>query len=82
VALFEDNHSNTILYLNQTGFIGVHYNFFYELISKIIIAIGFDKIKNILLLDLIIIRMSEPASKFRSIELLGEYFSIRHRRQS
>lgn len=54
VALFEDNHSNNILYLNQTEFIGVHYTFLYELISKIIIAIGFDKIKNILLLDLVI----------------------------
>lgn len=82
VALFEDNHSNTVLYLNQTEFIGVHYTFLYELISKIIIAIGFDKIKNILLVDLIIIRMFEPASKLRSIELLEEYFGISHRRQS
>lgn len=82
VALFEDNHSNTVLYLNQTEFIGVHYTFLYELISKIIIAIGFDKIKNILLVDLIIIRMFEPASKLRSIELLEEYFGIRHRRQN
>ncbi len=82
LALFEDNQSNNILYLNQTEFIGVYYIFFYELISKIAIKIGFDKIKNSLLLDLVILRMFEPASKLRSIVLLEEYFGIRHRRQN
>lgn len=82
LALFEDNQSNNILYLNQTEFIGVYYTFFYELISKIAITIGFDKIKNPLLLDLVILRMFEPASKLRSIVLLEEYFGIRHRRQN
>jgi transposase len=80
--LFEDNQPNNILYVSQTEFIGVHYTFLYELISKLIIAIGFDKIKNNLLLDLVILRMVEPASKLRSIELLAEYFGIKHRRQS
>lgn len=80
--LFENNPSNNILYINQTEFIGVHYNFLYELLSKLIITIGFDKIKNNLLLDLVILRMIEPASKLRSIELLNEYFGIKHRRQS
>jgi len=68
--LFDTDHSNNILYLNQTEFIGVHYTFLYELISKLIIAIGFDKVKNKLLIDLTILRMIEPASKIRSIELL------------
>ena len=80
--LFENDQPNNILYVNQTEFIGVHYTFLYELISKLIIAIGFDKIKNNLLLDLVILRMVEPASKLRSIELLAEYFGIKHRRQS
>jgi len=80
--LFENTQSNNILYLNQTEFIGVHYIFLYELISKLIITIGLDKVKNNLLLDLVILRMMEPASKLRSIELLDEYFGIRHRRQS
>jgi Transposase DDE domain len=82
LALFEDNHSNNIFYLNQTEFIGVYYTFLYELISTIGITIGFDKIKNNLLFDLVIIRMFEPASKLRSIDLLREYFGIRHRRQN
>ena len=80
--LFEDGQSVKILYTNQTEFIGVFYTFLYELISKLIIAIGFDKVKNSLLLDLVVLRMVEPASKLRSIELLEEYFGIKHRRQS
>lgn len=68
--------------LNQTEFIGVYYNFFYEIISKLFIQIGFDKLKNNLLLDLVIMRIFEPASKLRSIELIEQYFGIKHRRQS
>lgn len=79
--LFEDQQSGNILYVNQTEFIGVHYTFLYELVSKLIIKIGFDKIKNNLLLDLIILRMMEPSSKLRSMELLDEYFGIKHQRQ-
>lgn len=82
LLLFENNSSDSIIYANQTEFIGVHYNFLYEFISRLIIAIGFDKIKSSLLLDLVIVRMIEPASKLRSIELLSEYFGIKHRRQS
>lgn len=82
IFLFENKHSNNVVNINQTIFIGVHYNFLYELISKLIITIGFDKLKNNLLLDLIILRMIEPASKLRSMELLEEYFGIKHRRQS
>jgi transposase len=80
--LFDTNDSNTILNLNQTEFVGVHYTFLYELISKLIITIGFDKVMNNLLVDLTILRMIEPASKLRSIELLEEYFGIKHRRQN
>lgn len=82
LLLFNNNPSNNILYLNQTEFIGVHYTFLHELITKLIILIGFDKIQNSLLLDLVILRMMEPSSKLRSIELLQEYFGIKHRRQS
>lgn len=80
--LFENNQSNNIFYTNQTEFLGIQYTFLYELISKLIITIGLDKISNNLLLDLVIMRMAEPASKLRSIELLEEYFGIKHRRQS
>lgn len=80
--LFGNNGPDNIFYVNQTEFIGVYYTFLYELVSKLIITIGFDKLKNRLLVDLVILRMVEPASKLRSIELLEEYFGIKHRRQS
>jgi transposase len=82
LGLFENGQSGNILLLNQTEFIGVYYNFFYELISKLLIQIGFDKMKNNLLLDLVIIRIMEPASKLRSIQLIEQYFGVKHRRQS
>jgi transposase len=80
--LFNDNQTGNILYLNQTEFIGVFYSFLYELLSKLIIKIGFDKLKNSMLIDLVILRMITPASKLESIDLLEEYFGIKHRRQS
>jgi hypothetical protein len=59
LGLFENGQSGNILLLNQTEFIGVYYNFFYELLSKLLIQIGFDKVKNNLLLDLVISRPSK-----------------------
>jgi len=82
LTLFENEQSNKILNLTQSEFIGVYYSFYYELLHKILIQIGFDKHKINLLLDLIIIRLFEPSSTLRAIELLDEYFGIKHRRQS
>lgn len=82
LKLFQNPEADNIFYVNKVEFIGVYYSFLYELISKVIHIIGFDKVKNPLLLDLVILRMLEPASKLRSIELLDEYFGIKHRRQS
>src|SRR5690554_1823843 len=79
--LFGDAPSSTIINIKQTDFIGVYYSFFHELISKLIIRVGFDKLKNNFLLDLVVMRMMEPASKIRSISLLEEYFGIKHQRQ-
>src|SRR3972149_8214735 len=42
--LFGEQQSGNILYVSQTEFIGVYYTFLYELLSKLIISIGFDKI--------------------------------------
>ena len=69
--LFESKSQlGSIFYFNQTEFIGVYYTFLYDLIYKLILLIGFDKLKNNLLLDLVVIRMMEPTSKLCSIELL------------
>lgn len=82
LQLFHDQGAGNILYINKTGFIGVYYTFFYDVASKLILTIGLDKIKSSLLLDLVILRIMEPASKLRSIDLIEEYFGIKHRRQS
>jgi hypothetical protein len=82
VNLFESNVSGNTFYLSQTEFIGVYYTFLYEAICKIFIQIGLDRLRSSLLLDLVVIRLMEPASKLRSIELLHEYFGIKHRRQT
>src|SRR4030095_12324345 len=64
--LFGGEQAGNLLYINQTQFIGVYYTFLYDVIAKLIITIGFDKVKNNLLLDLVIVQMMEPASKLRS----------------
>lgn len=80
--LFDAQQTDNILYVNQAEFIGIHFDFLYDVIWKLIIAIGFDKLKKRLLLDLVVLRLMQPASKLRTIELLNEYFGIKHRRQS
>jgi len=82
IPLFEDVKLDNLLYLDKCEFLGVYCTFLYEAISEVITQIGLDKIKKQLLLDLIAIRIVEPASKLRSIELLESYFGIKHRRQS
>ena len=82
LSFFQEPKFNNLLYLDKSEFLGIYYTFFYEVISELISKIGLDKIKNQLLLDLVIIRILEPASKLRSIELLDDYFGIKHRRQS
>lgn len=55
--------------------------FFYDVIHKLLIFAGFDKLRNPFLLDLVLMRMFEPASKLRSVALIEEYFGIKYRRQ-
>lgn len=82
IPLFEEVKFNNLLYLDKTEFLGVYSTFLYELLSGLISQIGMDRINKQLLLDLVTIRIVEPASKLRSIELLDTYFGIKHRRQN
>lgn len=82
IVLFEEKESGNFFHLDKTEFIGIYYTYFHELAYQLITAIGFDKIKHRLLLDLVVMRILEPASKLRSIALLEEYFGIKHRRQN
>jgi transposase len=82
LPLFEDSKSDNLLLLNRSEFLGVYYTFFHEITSALISKIGLNRIKKKLLLDLVIMRILEPASKLHSIELLNIYFGLQHRRQS
>jgi transposase len=88
----DDNSSQTSLfpalkpgaysYLEQYECIGFYYRFFYQTIQGLIAQIGFDELASNLFKDLVTIRILEPASKLRSIELIEACFGIQHRRQN
>ena len=82
LSIFPEDNPNAVLVIPQTVFLGVYYHFIHELLFWLQQKIGFDKLGNNLLHDLVIIRIIEPASKLHSIELLESYFGIRHRRQN
>lgn len=56
----------------------VFHNYAYEFLNKCYEKLGFNLIGSELLKDLAIIRIIEPSSKIKAIELLNEYFEIRY----
>ena len=78
----EETKFDNLLYLDKTQFTGVYYTFIYEVLSFLVKKVGLSKLGKQLLLDLVIMRIVEPASKLRSIELMDSNFGIKHRRQS
>lgn len=57
-------------------FVGVRYGLAYEVCSAVYGRLGYDQIDDPLLRDLCVMRVVEPASKARSLELLERYFGI------
>lgn len=81
-TLFPSSQLGAYSSLEQYECVGFYYRFFYDTIQRLIAQIGFEELASDLLKDLIIIRVLEPASKLRSIELIERYFGIQHRRQN
>lgn len=81
LSIFPDESPNSQLHLNHCEFIGVRYNFFYEQINKLQKKLGLEDLP-ILLRDLVTIRIFEPASKLRSLELMDQFFGIKHSRKT
>lgn len=79
--LFEEAKpkDETVL-ISQCEYIGIYYTYLYDILRAIQQQIGFTLLDD-LLSDLVIIRIVEPSSKLRSIELIDAYFGIKHRRQ-
>ncbi len=81
LSIFPDESPNKLLHLNHCTFIGVQYNFFYQQISFIQDRMGLAGLP-LLLNDLVTMRIFEPASKLRSLELMDQFFGIKHSRKS
>ena len=81
LTIFPDESPNKLIHLNHCTFIGVRYNFFYHQISVIQDKMGFAELPP-LLNDLVTMRIFEPASKLRSLELMEQFFGIKHSRKS
>lgn len=81
LSFFPEESPNRLLHLNHCTFIGVQYRYFYEQINFIQHKLSFDELPP-LLNDLVCMRIYEPASKLRSLELLEQFFSIKHSRKS
>lgn len=67
--------------LEKCKYLGFQYCFMYETLSRIFIHFKFHKLRNNILNDLVLMRIAEPTSKLRSIELLNEYFGIKYLRK-
>jgi transposase len=67
--------------LSQCKYLGFYYTFLYDVLYAIQSQIGYVALVDDMLNDLVIMRIIEPASKLRSIELIETYFGITHRRQ-
>jgi len=82
VYLFEEQQPNEQdILLSQCVYLGSYYTFLYDILRAIQHHIGYTLISDILLNDLALMRIVEPASKLRSITLMKTYFGIQHRRQ-
>lgn len=66
-----------IIQISKCKLLGVRHAFLYETLSSVFKTIGFHGL-NKMLLDLVLIRIVEPASKLQSLELLDEFFGIKY----
>lgn len=83
LSAFPDASHENVLLLNQCEYLGVYYAFLYDILNGLQQRIGYVNLDTSSLLnDLVTMRVMEPASKLRSIELIETYFGIRHRRQN
>jgi transposase len=81
LSIFPEDNPNNLLHVNHLSFLGVNYRFFYNQVQGIQKAIKLDDLPS-LLTDLVAIRIFEPASKLRSLDLLKNYFGIHHSRKT
>jgi len=71
---------STLVPLDKLHNLGFRYSFAYETIGGLFHLLQYSTIGNQLLLDLVLIRILQPASKAESLELLFDFFGIKHQR--
>ena len=74
--LEQDNYPNHILSLKHCEYLGARHTFIYEVIANLFSLFGFNRLKNNMLCDLVLMRIIEPSSKREAIALLQEFFGI------
>lgn len=75
----EKKKPSTILVINKSQYLGVHYTLIYEFLSQLFRFFDFHQLENQLLLDLVLMRIIQPASKLESLEYLSEMFGITYK---
>lgn len=78
ISLFPETKNYHLVAVENLKFVHAYHNFAYEFLSYFYELNGFNKIKNDLLKNLSIIRIIEPASKLRSIELMEKHFGKKY----
>lgn len=73
--------SDSLIPIDKCQFLGIHYSFAREVLNKLFTVFKYHLLQNPLLSDLVLMRIVEPASKLHSLELIEEYFGIRHGRR-
>jgi len=79
--IFPESNPNSVLHVNYSTFIGIKYHLFYKQIRAIQELFKLDGLPA-LINDLVVMRIFEPASKLRSLDLLEQYFGIIHSRKN
>jgi transposase len=79
-TLFGSALRSHVVSLDKCEYLGFRYGLLYETLSKLFIVFKFHLLKQPLLMDLVIARMTEPQSKLQSLEFLQQFFSIKHHR--
>lgn len=74
--------SKPSLVVDGTEFLGSRHMFAYEVLNKLAEHCGFHALADVMLTDLAIMRLVEPTSKLRSLQLLDQYFGVHHPRRA
>jgi transposase len=76
----EKKTASTLIPVDKMRNLGFRYTFSYEVLTQIFHLMRLQELKNHFFLDLVFIRVVQPASKLESLEFLSELFGITHTR--